>query len=262
MTAPRLHVIPCTGCKKALVLRRGPSRKVASLMWDRATGEVQLGQWLKGRIYEHRSDVSPDGRHTIVFAGTGQTWWTAISRAPYLRAIAYFPTDHTWHGGGAFDAEGRVFFNGFHGPDHLPDKLQAAGQTAFPHGTDGFHMGGLYAARMALRGWKNSGGEGYDMMLDKPAAGGWHVHQTVVLGAKDRGLISTRFGLSRSGGGQMIETDWEWAEPWENGLQIARKGALWKVPLGEEGPGAPEMIHTFTDMSFEAIEAPYEGIRV
>lgn len=259
MTAPRLHVIPATGCSLALVLRRGPSRQVASLLWDRASGAVTMGQWMKGRIYEHRSDISPDGRHLIVFAGDGQRWWTAISRAPWLRAITFLPQDHTWHGGGAFDAEGRVFFNGQAAPDVLPDKLKPAPQTAFPHGTDGFHMGGLYAARMGLRGWTDNGGESYAMTLEKQAKGGWSLRQTVALGARNRALVSIRHVLVRSG--EETATDWDWAEPWNGGLQVARAGALWSVPLTETGPGESTLIHDFNTMTFEAIPAPYEGIR-
>jgi hypothetical protein len=59
--SPRLHVIPATGCDKALVLRRGPSGQVASLLWNRRDGSLALGQWLKGRIYEHRSICRPTG---------------------------------------------------------------------------------------------------------------------------------------------------------------------------------------------------------
>jgi hypothetical protein len=242
------------------VLRRGPSRQVASLLWDRSSGEVTLGQWLKGRIYEHRSDLSPDGRHMIVFAGDGQRWWTAISRAPWLRALCFVPQGDTWHGGGAFDAEGRVFFNGRHAPDPLPDKLTPAAQTAFPHGTDGFHMGGLYTARMVLRGWTDTGGEGYAMALEKPAEGGWTLRQTVAQGAKDRALVSIRYALVKDG--EETDTDWDWAEPWNGGLQVARAGALWSVPLTETGPGEPTLIHDFNASTFEAIAAPYEGLHV
>ncbi|ABD56828.1 hypothetical protein [Jannaschia sp. CCS1] len=258
MSAPRLHVIPATGCDLALVLRRGPSRQVASLLWDRRGGELRLGQWLNGRIYEFRCDLSPDGKHMIVFAGNGRKWWTAISRAPFLTALTYLPQDHTWHGGGAFDADGRVFFNGGHGPKTLPDGLQAANDAAFPHGTDGFHMGGLYAARMVLRGWHDCGGQGYDMVLEKPIAFDWTLRQTVAQGATNRGLISTQYTMCR--GATEIATDWEWAEPWSEGVQIARQGGLWHVPVREDAPGTPDLICDLTDMTFEPQKAPYEGI--
>src|SRR5262245_34353061 len=59
--APRLHVILARSADNAVVFRRGPSKRVATFAWDRTSDEVQLGQWLKGRIYERRSDLSPDG---------------------------------------------------------------------------------------------------------------------------------------------------------------------------------------------------------
>jgi len=260
MSAPRLHVIPALACEKALVLRRGPSRRVASLLWDRATGEVTLGQWLKGRIYEHRSDLSPDGRHMIVFAGTGQKWWTAISRAPWLRAIHIIPTDHTWHGGGAFDGAGGVILNDIPTPEALPGGLRRAPDGALPPASDGVHQGGLCAARMALRGWRDAGGEGYTQAMDKDAGHGWTLRQGFTLGARGRGLLSNTYALHGATG--RIETDWEWAEPWRGGLQIARAGALWSVPLGEDGPGDASIIHDFTPMTFEAIAAPYDGQRI
>lgn len=106
--APRLHVIPAAASSKALVLRRGPTGQVARFIWDRAQNTFEMGQWLKGRIYEHRSDLSPDGRHMVVFAGTGTRWWTAVSRAPWSRALAIFSQNSTWTGGDALDAQGRL----------------------------------------------------------------------------------------------------------------------------------------------------------
>jgi hypothetical protein len=90
---------------------------VATLLWNRKTDEFQLGQWLKGRIYERRSDLSPDGKHFIYFAMNGK-WsseargsWTAISRAPFLKALAVFPKGDCWHGGGLWTASRKYWLN-------------------------------------------------------------------------------------------------------------------------------------------------------
>ena len=40
-----------------VVIRRGPSKSVATLLWKSKTDQFQLGQWFKGRIYERRSDL-------------------------------------------------------------------------------------------------------------------------------------------------------------------------------------------------------------
>ena len=258
---PRLHVIPATACDKALILRRGPNDCVASLLWDRATQELKLGQWLRGRIYEHRADLSPDGQHMVYFAGTGRNWWTAVSRAPWLRAIAFYPQDHTWHGGGAFDAMGNLWLNGATVSEGaLPDALGVADVSAFSHATDGFHMGDLFKARMEMRGWQHHAGTRYDLVMRKPLSAGWSLELSIVLHAKNRGLISNRYALAREDD-IISKPSLEWAEPFGNLLQFAENGALWEGRLSEMGVIRDKrMLHDFCDMEFEAIEAPYQGV--
>jgi hypothetical protein len=104
--------ISCIVARKApvvAVFRRGPSKQVALLEWNLLTNRVELGQWLKGRIYDRRADLSPDGRYLIYFAGNHQ-WqtdplhgtWTAVSQVPYLRALHIYGWGHAWNGGGLF----------------------------------------------------------------------------------------------------------------------------------------------------------------
>ena len=93
MSVPaRLHVLLAREASTAVVIRRGPTRHTAVIGWNRKTDEFTLGQWLYGRIYERRSDLSPDGQHLIYFAMNGR-WhssvkgsWTALSRAGRLLA--------------------------------------------------------------------------------------------------------------------------------------------------------------------------------
>lgn len=258
---PRLHIIPATGSDKALVLRRGPTMRVASCLWDRKRGTVELGQWLQARIFEHRCDLSPDGTHMIIFARRGGKNWTAISRAPWLTAVGYYPQASTWGGGGAFVDNARVIFNSpFVNPD-MPDGLIAAASDAHPASTDGFHMGGSYPAMMQARGWRDGGGTPKDPRLSKDLPRGWTLHLRFGLGVRSPSKIREPiYGLERKD--QTIETgDWEWAEPWGKGVQFARNGALWFAPFTKAGLGSAEIIHDFTDMVFENREAPYEGIK-
>ena len=92
----------------AVAIRRGPSRHTAVVGWDRATDRFKVGQWLYGRIYERRCDLSPDGKHLVYFAMNGR-WdsrargaWTAISKAPYLKALTLLAKGDCRHGGGLF----------------------------------------------------------------------------------------------------------------------------------------------------------------
>lgn len=64
----RLHAILARRGAYAVVFRRGPSDKVAVVGWDRSNDTFTLGQWLRGRIYPLRCDLSPIGEHLIYFA--------------------------------------------------------------------------------------------------------------------------------------------------------------------------------------------------
>lgn len=64
----RIHAIIARERRRAVVFRRGPSKKVAVIGWNLNTDEFTTGQWFKGRIYEYRCDLSPDGRYLLYFA--------------------------------------------------------------------------------------------------------------------------------------------------------------------------------------------------
>jgi hypothetical protein len=122
----RIHVLLARDQPRGVVIRRGPSRSVCTILWDCVRDEFQLGQWLKGRIYERRSDLSPDGKYLIYFAMNGK-WnsetkgaWTAISRAPYLKAIALFAKGDCWNGGGLFAGRNTYWLNDGYGHLYFP----------------------------------------------------------------------------------------------------------------------------------------------
>jgi len=263
MTAPRLHVLTATDSPAAVILRRGPSREVATVGWNRATGELQPGQWLRGRIHEFRSDLSPDGRHLIVFAGRGGTlWWTAISRAPWLTALAFLPQSSAWGGGGAFTQPGRVWLNGGGAlPPGVPRDLRAErNPRAYPSSTDGFHMGPTHAARMVRRGWVSDGVPGYDVTLSRALPGGWTLVLRFALSRPGRAMISNSYALAGPDGQRTDLPDWEWAEPWGEDVQFAAGGALHAARIGPGGTLAHRRtIADLSDMRFVARAAPYSG---
>ena len=131
----RLHVLLARNDAAAVVIRRGPSRHTAVIGRDRATDRFTPGQWLHGRIYERRCDLSPDGRHLIYFAmnGRGQSpargSWTAISRAPWIKALSLFPKGDCWHGGGLFLSSREYWLNDGCGHAVLGNGSGLAGPT-------------------------------------------------------------------------------------------------------------------------------------
>jgi hypothetical protein len=88
----RLFVIMASAAPVAAVLRRGPSRACQVTAWDTARDVFTPGAWIKGRLYEDRCDVSPDGELFLYFCFGGRRRegytdsWTAVSRLPWLHA--------------------------------------------------------------------------------------------------------------------------------------------------------------------------------
>ena len=137
----RLYCIFAREAPFAVVFRRGPSKRVLLVAWHTNTDEFHEGQWLKGRIYERRCDLSPNGRRLIYFAADYKKpyfSWTAVSRPPYLTALALWPKGDGWGGGGLFEKENTILLNhraaemslaeGFTLPRHL--QIKPLGQNA------------------------------------------------------------------------------------------------------------------------------------
>jgi hypothetical protein len=106
----RLFAIIARDARKAVVFRRGPSKNALLLSWDLQTDALVTGQWFQGRIYERRCDLSPSGDLLVYFAANFRAppySWTAISRPPYLAALALWQNGTTWGGGGLF-VDGRT----------------------------------------------------------------------------------------------------------------------------------------------------------
>jgi hypothetical protein len=107
-TPPRLFVLFARDAPVGVVLRRGPSAWTQVIRWDTARDVFTDGAWLKGRIYEEKCDVSPDGELLVYFCHHGRfregytDSWTAVSRVPWLHALALWPSGTTYGGGGRF----------------------------------------------------------------------------------------------------------------------------------------------------------------
>ena len=125
----RLFLIFARKSPTAVIFRRGPSKWVQLIKWNTDRDTFEPGQWFNGRIYERRSDLSPDGSLLIYFAqkitarskkDTEYTYaWTAISRPPFLTALALWPKGDCWHGGGLFKNSKVVLLN------HKPSVARA-----------------------------------------------------------------------------------------------------------------------------------------
>ncbi len=135
MAAARpLFVIVARDRPVAVILRRGPSDWYHVVRWDTARDEFEHGAWIRGRLYEDKCDLSPDGELFLAFvhqgrkSGTATTHaWTAVSRPPWLHALALWPQGTTYGGGGRFTGRRRLVLRSgapkAH-PEHPADGLE------------------------------------------------------------------------------------------------------------------------------------------
>lgn len=274
---PRLHVLLARDSPAAVVLRRGPSEAVASIGWDRTTDRFALGQWLRGRIYERRCDLSPDGEHLLYFArGRSATMssWTAVSRAPYLHAIALFHNHGGYRGGGLFLDVGSYWLNGECIHTLVRDTRELVRAERAPYAsTPGRASLGVYFHRLLRDGWTRRPELSPDRIylgsnmevFERVLPHGW-VLRKLAIEALEPGkpIDHDEHELVGPGGRELLRHAWEWADVDGDRVVWAEAGALWagritaaSSELEDPIEGATRL-HDFSAMTFEAIRAPYD----
>lgn len=276
---PRLHVLLARDGRTGVVLRRGPARQVAAIGWNRDTDAFQLGQWLRGRLYELRSDLSPDGKYLIYFAMNGH-WgsrakgaWTAISRAPYLTAIALFAKGDCWNGGGLFTDRSHYWLNEGYGHEILEDTTEVTrgGEAALTRGWGG-ECRGVYFPRLLRDGWtlRDDLAHADAVVFERPLWHGWVLRKLsrAAVGVPGKSVYFDEHELVHPARGRELpRPSWEWASPDLGRLCWAEAGALWagtitKVSSASDDPIAGPVtkvtcLRDFSTMTFERVVAPY-----
>jgi len=269
----RLHVLMAPRATRAVVIRRGPSRHVCTVDWNRNGDSFSVGQWLKGRIYERRSDLSPDGRHLLYFAMNGR-WssetkgsWTALSRAPYLKAVGLWAKGDCWHGGGLFTGARTYWLNdGYgHAPLVVPSSLERV--MEYPNYTYyGGECTGVYYLRLQRDGWTLVGMPErvrfhtvtvFEKRVDRRWTLRKYAYATIER-PQGKGCYFDRHELEHAKTGALVDgAEWEWAEVDRGRLVWAEGGRLFAGRLGAAGLERVEELWDFNEMAFERIEAPY-----
>lgn len=250
---PRLHVLFRPEQGHAVVIRRGPSRAFCTIGWDVTRDAFVVGQWCKHRLYPHRCDLSADGVWMVYFALNGR-WssevrgaFTALSRAPYLRAVRIWAAGHTWGGGGVFYAR----------PDELgPDPSRRFDQL--PAVDPRNRLGtGRYADRLRRDGWvrvprRTSGDRA--ATWEKALGAGLLLRKTVVDEAEHH-------AIQEPDGSVWDRRTWDWADhdlPRDR-LVWTEGGVLHAAALRTGRLGEPRVLRDFRGMTFEPLAAPYGG---
>lgn len=160
---PRLFVYLAREAPVAVVLRRGPGAWARLSLWHTDTDTFEHGQWFGGRIYERRSDISPDGSLFAYFArksGGSQRpaadSWMAVSRPPWFTALALWFVGGTYWTGGFFLAARSLFIGGTtDGPDQgeLPRWLKLSKDIPHHNQSNNWTERTVYFNRLLRDGW-------------------------------------------------------------------------------------------------------------
>lgn len=272
----RLHAIFARDKPCAIVFRRGPSKQVCTFHWDRKKDTFKIGQWLKGRIYEKRSDLSPNGKYLIYFAMNGK-WesetggsWTAISKAPWLKAIELYEKGDCWEGGGLFLSNNCFWLNDRY---FTPGKiLNQSGEVTrdvsyAPEGDFGAEDTGVYYRRLIRDGWKVISQKEYgkwnsETIFEKAIPKGWVLRKIAheqVDSPKGKGCYWDEHELINDASDtRLIFSDWEWAELDRKSIVWASKGCIYRARIKSRTKiGLPKLLYDFNPLKFEEIRAPY-----
>jgi hypothetical protein len=267
----RLHVLLASEAPLGVVFRRGPANAVCTVGWNRATDEFEVGQWLRGRIYERRADLSPDGRYLIYFARGGQRQhetkgsWTAVSRAPSLHAITLYGKGDCWQGGGLFTSNGKYWLNGCHFVVRQSPEL-AEDDDYKPEGFFGAECPSIYYRRLLRDGWTmemdvGPGRVAHCTVFVKPLPHGWILRKFAhadVDHPEGAGVYWDEHELEHAGRKALLSVPtWEWAERDGPTLLWAEKGFLHRALVNHSGPTSPKVLCDFNAMRFESRRPPY-----
>ncbi len=271
---PRIHVLLAKEAKSAVVIRRGPAGTSAVIGWNRTDDSFQVGQWVRARIYEHRCDLSPDGKWFIYFALSGR-WnsetegaYTAISIAPYLKAVTLFPDGNTWTGGGFFQDNKTYWLNGGFGgkiPVREDRQLKRSSIGPATQLREGYSWADrIYFFRLQSCGWKLEIGSPKEegiTVFEKEMENGWALRKFVHEGRasqEGKGSMWEEHELRHARSGLMIPgEDWEWADVDRSRVVWASKGCINASKLSETGLRNPTLLNDFNGMKFQPLVAPY-----
>lgn len=279
--AARLFAIFARKAPVAVIFRRGPSKWVQLIKWNTDDDSFEPGQWFHGRIYERRGDLSPDGSLLVYFAQkiNARTLkdneygyaWTAISKPPYLTALALWPKKDCWDGGGLFEGKKSLQLNHFIAeshPEHKPRGWLHVTAKISARGEDD----PIFSDRIQRDGWnlrqewkvKNQGHPKYFVtsqpeIREKSSKGGGHVLRLT------RSI--TRFSFTeafcvtdRKGSYERKIPGASWADWDQRGrLVFLRGGKVFAADSSEKGSQGETLLADLNRSKSEPIVAPYQA---
>jgi len=163
----------------AVVIERWPRKWWRLGLWDLTGGGYDGGAWFRGTLFPQRCDLSPGGRWFCYFAFKNDSNWpagstyNALSRPPWLNALAAWQEHGTWSRGFHFVTEPGVWEVGAPtvGEAHVRGVVGLR-QTAPAQFATERRRGWRESASTPPRDLEDVWDERRDVVMEKPAPGG------------------------------------------------------------------------------------------
>jgi hypothetical protein len=272
-----LFAIAARRAPVAVIFRRGPSKQVLLVKWHLDSDKLEYGQWLKGRIYERRCDLSPSGNLLIYFAASFKPplySWTAISKPPFLTALAFWPKGDTWGGGGIFESETFVQLN--HRPEQhvlahgfrLKNNMRVAPYGSRPGGGEDFP---IYHSLLLRNGWTiiDKGETGKPITYEKVSSGGRRLQMQIRGAGKkmDTWYRIDHVVLDEAGHQLFTLPRTSWADWDDRDLLFAKECKLFRLRRKNfssylnHGDKALKLVADLSTLKFEEKVAPHKATK-
>ncbi len=253
--AKNFVLIP-TKSDKAVIIRRGPAKQVGLFSWDLKNDEVKSYQWLKGKIYEYCSDISPDGGLLIYSAIKKGEAYTVVSKAPWLKALSLW-RNVGGRGGGLFNNNSSYML--YDGSESY-NEFRGCKLTGLKSDREVLENG-VYPARLIRNGWK---------LVDKNQE---HIKFTKEL-SKNKIIEKYWHQWTRSTpraapsfweshllifDGVIIQKEnWEWCEVYKNELLWSENGCIFRASKNNiDKINEANLVHDLNNEEMHQIAAPY-----
>lgn len=194
--------------------------------------------------------------------------WTAVSKAPYIKALGLWPKGDCWNGGGLFISNEKFWLNS--GPYAHKTTREAPGlkhqnECPWPNGYGG-ECPGVYYARLQRDGWqfvdrRLDGAGGGITHFSKRVNDRWSMHKfahETINHPVGRGCYFDEHSLENETTQEVIaRTDWEWAEIDGERIVWASDGKLFAGRLDRNGIASTKELFDFDKVTYQRLKAPY-----
>lgn len=263
-----LYCILARKADSAVIFRRGPSKYIRLISWNLKNNTFEPGQWFKGQIYARKSDLSPDGSKLVYFAAKHKgelPTWIAVSTPPYLTAHVLWRGVGTWNDLSLFETNSQLALatSRFGSLEPEPGFQVPRQLVVKPKPWPGHFYKLADHERLIRDGWSVRDG---DPVFDPKGPNRIVTYRRPVLRHSPAYLEMSATSDENvsyqldAGDNAPVSLQADWAEVHRGNIVFSRGAKLFSMSVTEIMPGAtfgPEFeLADFTDMRFEALEAP------